>query len=540
MYRSMYWKAFKVALSEEPVVKPVGLAEALKIRVISKGPPVTYFVLKSFQEFLWKRLKSFPVFSLIGRPIEVDDIERIIGDPTGCTIVSGDYKASTDNLHPWVSEVLLEELGKVLGESDYISPDLLALAKRALTGHIFEDRDGKRSPQRMGQLMGSIISFPFLCLANAALCRMALEIAEDSTRTVSLLDLHRLSFGRLTELSLKSNQIPLLVNGDDCVLASRCSRLGEIWEAITKIAGLSSSVGKTYVVGPGSKRYFAVMNSCHYDWDGLHWVLRSYVNMGLVKGLGRTGGGETDSGRPIEQLGDAHQKLYETAPRDLWGTVNRLFFYYNTNELKKYRGSWFFPKWLGGLGLVKTGEYTNQELRQVSALKILISQGLGPELIPSTPEWDMHRVALKRQSELFPLLKAEYPYRRGSAGIERLEFDLEEQNEIFYKYCVIESLFYNDEIALFPGGKRAQLVEINKRRKKEREERKKGKRLAKKVLNTPARNLKRIIDWNTLVHQTSLQMVLEDQQGFIKPVDASEVTPQKIQTYLPILCQNLI
>nr|UQB76046.1 RNA-dependent RNA polymerase [Flumine narna-like virus 36] len=137
-WRKAYWKIFKIALTEEPLVEPVGLAEALKIRVISKGPCMTYTALKPLQVFLWKTLKDYDVFKLIGEPVSVEHIERAMGTLQFDSInefVSGDYVASTDNLHSWVSETIAREIAVVLRESGYFSPLLEELFVRALTKH---------------------------------------------------------------------------------------------------------------------------------------------------------------------------------------------------------------------------------------------------------------------------------------------------------------------------------------------------------------------------------------------------------------------
>jgi hypothetical protein len=258
-YRQWYWQNFKAAMLEQPIVKPVGLAEPLKIRVISKGPPHTYHALKPLQQFMWKVLKDLKQFELIGRPIHVQDVEAL-GIGMEDWINSGDYQSSTDNFHSWVSEVMLDEVAKVLK----LPYQLTELAKRALTRHIFEDRDGNLLEQKRGQLMGSIISFPFLCVANAAISRFSLELAERRTYTLK--------------------QCRMKINGDDSLIISKSKDFHDIWLQVSLVCGLESSVGKTYF-----NQKFCVINSCHFDRvpiDGPHpygyaplaWKQRAYVN----------------------------------------------------------------------------------------------------------------------------------------------------------------------------------------------------------------------------------------------------------------------
>lgn len=145
--------------------------------MISKGPPVLYTYLKPFQKFMHGHMRKQKVFRLIGTPVTEKIINEVFHSSAhneDMQILNGDYKASTDNLRGWVSETLADELCKVLKENGSFEIDQTLLV-RSLTGHIFQMKDGSKKPQTDGQLMGSISSFPFLCLANAALCRLALE-----------------------------------------------------------------------------------------------------------------------------------------------------------------------------------------------------------------------------------------------------------------------------------------------------------------------------------------------------------------------------
>jgi len=284
----------------------VGLAEALKIRVISKGPPLLYTVLKPLQKFMWETLKENKVFELIGKPVSESTMEELFGttlDPSKI-IISGDYKSSTDNLRRWVSECIARAIANRLRENKYFSPTLEELLIRSLTGHIFVDENGIKMPQQEGQLMGSVTSFPILCIANAAMCRWAIEQSDGARYRVTDRP-STISRGRLC---------PLRVNGDDCVFWGDKARVINIWEQITAFGGLETSVGKTYY---SSK--FAVINSVLYDYiPGTipvidptckylftyqlgRWRERRYVNLGLVFGMKRSEGKENKSNNVVKQ-----------------------------------------------------------------------------------------------------------------------------------------------------------------------------------------------------------------------------------------------
>jgi len=163
-YTDLYWKTFDEAILEEPLVEPVGLAEALKIRVISKGPPKTYFVLKPLQQKLWKVLKNHRCFELVGKPVT----SEIIFDALGIVkdreqVVSGDYQSSTDAMYSWCSEVAADELRDIWqNDGDSFFPDsLYQLLLKSLTGHIFLYKDIKRA-QKNGTINGfrNLLCFP--------------------------------------------------------------------------------------------------------------------------------------------------------------------------------------------------------------------------------------------------------------------------------------------------------------------------------------------------------------------------------------------
>lgn len=347
-WRCLFTRIYEKAKTEVPLVKPVGLAEALKVRVISKGPPLLYTAMKPFQKFLWKCLKTEDVFELIGKPVNEDIINKVMGIVTDDEIiVNGDYKASTDNLHSWVSEAIAEELILVLNENSINQPEALYLDDqfkdmliRSLTGHIFEMRDGSLKKQTEGQLMGSITSFPFLCIANAAFCRWALELANNKIYRVTN-----------RPLDHKTILCPLRVNGDDCTMKGCRKTLKDLWLKITAFGGLSSSQGKTLFSLP--HKPICVINSQTYDYDNGTWIQRKLVNSGLLLGKVRSviKGSET-KGKAYSELGTIHRELKKNSPPEIWKEVSSRFIKYNKDTLSQCPNiPWEAPEYLGGPGL---------------------------------------------------------------------------------------------------------------------------------------------------------------------------------------------
>jgi hypothetical protein len=437
MWEEKYWKIWNLAKEEKPFVEAVGLPEPLKVRVISKGPPLLYTVLKPIQKWLWSTLKKHPVFELIGRYVLEDDINRTLsGLRESDEVVSGDYVASTNRLHGWVSETISDRIMLRLGENlpkkdleklpDNYMSDLKRLMKVALTKHIFVV-DDKEIPQTEGQLMGSIVSFPILCIANAALCRMALEGASLSGRS-------RPITYRVTRNG-RGRPAPLLVNGDDCLLYGPKQILRECWESICGFAGLESSIGKTYFSSS-----FCTINSTIFKNNGGVWTEAKYINLGLMKGYKRMGVGTKKGFNPqvgIHQLGVICRELKRTCPVRLWPIVKRRFLYYNMIELSRYPDlPWFVPEWLGGIGL-PYDHHEEVHYRDQCAATGIKYQMNDPKWCPVLPKdmpmWNMHQLVMdslpSKKTCLFKKVCME-------EGLE----DLEDHWSQFYKLATVNLL----------------------------------------------------------------------------------------------------
>ncbi len=452
-WREFYDELWFKALGEEPRTKCIGLPEPLKVRVITAGPPLIYSALKPIQKWMWKTIKEIDVFSLVGTPISKEFIERKIGKLGAQNVfVSGDYKASTDNLHSWVSECLCRELIILLKEnSPDVSEDYLCqledLMLKALTGHIIEDPTSSSNSksykaQKEGQLMGSIISFPFLCLANAALCRFALEVSEGKTYKIidSHLDGHE--------------SIPLGINGDDCVFQGHKDRIFDLWQRITNFAGLTSSVGKTFV-----STEFLTMNSVQFKYiptsfEG--WEARSgldtwsfeeqkYCNMALVYGQEKSGIREKNACT----LGSLHRELKKTCPPELFNKASVLFIDNHRRELNQTDVPWYIPEWLGGRGLEPhyRGDKYQKCSKRDRLLSTKIRQYIGDGDIKLTPckaseaqKWQMHQLVKKDNAE-FQWLDNNYWEFVEREGTRRT---LEDEASKFYKSCIIDLLFTKD------------------------------------------------------------------------------------------------
>jgi len=399
-----YIRLLRKAQQEPNVATPLGLAEALKVRVITKGPPLRMTVMKPLQRFLWRVLKSHRVFQLIGRPLD----ERVLLDSLGGKLLngerwlSGDYSAATDGIESWASEVCANEIADCLN----LSVVERQIFVEALTRHELE-HNGVRRQQQRGQLMGSVVSFPILCIINAAVCRLAMEIAENR------------------RLPIRSRSCRLLVNGDDCLFPIT-SRGLTIWKQIASFVGLEPSIGKFYF-----SDQFANINSTNYSFDPLHprmeswemldrpadygptrsdpvrpdtlfvirenpFALVQYVNLGLINGMKRSGRtvGVADVFSDYGNLGSRHRDLYRLTPEPLWSAVDRKFHQKHRQLLQSLAPMpWYLPEWIGGVGLVGTPSVEDCEIANCWILDWhRLPESQLPQRPPTNMSWKVRRV----------------------------------------------------------------------------------------------------------------------------------------------------
>lgn len=397
-FRILMERILERAVEEKKIVQLVGLAEALKVRVISKGPVCTYTALKPLQKWLWSKLfrHRSGVFRLIGEEISGEYLSRQLGElRDGESNLSGDYSDATNQIDPRLSEAVVDTINAMCVKVKQVK----ALFRASLTGHLIEDPDhpGRLCEQTHGQLMGSITSFPILCIVNAAICRRTRELQQPPAK--------------MRPLDLKHSHIA--INGDDCVFRATVEGRA-CWEALAATSGMKPSVGKYYF-----SRKFLNMNSAQFEVvepfcrrkqihagrpvvEFLRWVPR--INLGLLSGLGRSTSGKVEKVR-LANWGtmnsvskNAHTLVTECAPED----AERVFKAYLNSNWDLLTGTslpWFLPEHLGGLGLPMVGEYrpTDLDLHLASAVR---AHGSLPALRPEGLSWKVWEYAMKRARDV--------------------------------------------------------------------------------------------------------------------------------------------
>lgn len=239
--------------------------------------------------------------------------------------VSGDYTSATDNLTIEVADLILSKMMTFLGTPDYIRK----FARRSLRCDI-EDSEGVVIPQARGQLMGSLLSFPLLCLQNYLAFRYYVphdRVDDDHVR----------------------------INGDDIVFkAERC--VVDKWMDGVAALGLELSSGKTFVDGS-----FFALNSTYFwaDKRGVRQLPVCRLGTLMRCSLADLGRSLNDFTRPFpigsELLKDG---------LGLRGRALRTFFRFHKGLVKTYRGSWVREKPYG-----LEAKILSDELRRLGLLE---------------------------------------------------------------------------------------------------------------------------------------------------------------------------
>lgn len=328
------------AIGQPLPATPVPIVEPLKVRMITKGPAIPYYLCRKLQTEMWSTLRKRPYSELCGRPV----YER--GDPSGSLgflgplipgnfWVSGDYESATDLLHRDLSVAALLEWGACAGWD----PALIDLGCRALVSHSLDYGKLGIFDQQNGQLMGSPVSFPVLCIVNLALTRYALELRRGER--IKLID------------------SGILVNGDD-VLFQTDEEGYRIWKSVTASGGLRFSLGKNYV-----SRTWCMINSTLFlysevpDYFGClvpQFYPVPWLNLGLLRGMQKGVGNITtcvDRYSFINSLGSRARDLCSNWPWERHSDLVSAFIRHHSPLLALVQDgiSWFLPRTLGGVGL---------------------------------------------------------------------------------------------------------------------------------------------------------------------------------------------
>jgi hypothetical protein len=340
----------------------IAICEPLKVRTITKSCGAAQWFVKPFQKRLKSLLDRFDCFRLTTRPLCVTDLVTLDlrahelfpkSQPEELWWLSGDYKEATDRLNVHLSDDLIEMSLDCLRVWDpWMRRGCRAvLLEQELVYPIIKGRDKiPNLVQSSGQLMGSNLSFPILCLANVAVFWTALNEY-----------LTEISQPLITNLQ----DLPVLINGDD-VLFKGPLRLMQIWEQKILAAGFVKSVGKNYW-----HPYVLTVNSTTFRQRPERFTTHlnmgdpsgptaessylpefdrvKYLNVGLLIGQGKLGPSDKESA-----IWDVHNKLVAESPDP--AQASRHFIHYHLDLVKSLTMdgllNLFLSRPLGGLGFV--------------------------------------------------------------------------------------------------------------------------------------------------------------------------------------------
>jgi hypothetical protein len=379
--------------------------EPLKVRVISKGNAAPYYLAKLFQKKLHGIMREYPFFRLIGRklcPTDLLDLKKhsVLGGAGPLGWASIDFAAATDNLSASLSKEIMDVLTE--GFPKWWK-DLLM---QCLAPHFCEypKVDGvELDPiqQENGQLMGSIVSFLVLCLANAGVTLAA--TAEEDPRDW---------YSRLQGV---------LINGDDNGFACRRS-VYDTFAWYAGACGLEMSVGKAY----WHPTIFNINSTCfHYNLVDPTATPKCvpYLNTGLFFGKGKVMG-KTDETTDPRMMTAVINEVVGGARAGRQSDLLKQYLALHRDQIAdECRGrNLFIPIELGGMGIdMPPGWKTEVTIaQQTLAGKIMAANpnmwqtGLGPA--PSGP------VDERPPPEEAPWLaptQEKIPYRGVGAGIRR-------------------------------------------------------------------------------------------------------------------------
>jgi hypothetical protein len=223
-------------------------------------------------------------------------------------------------------------------------------------GPLFEKRFGSRTfRQSNGQLMGSLLSFPVLCVINFAIWRHVKELNSGVT---------------CNGLGLGGSSDFCLVNGDDILFAETAEGYSRWCEMVRKV-GLIPSAGKNYF-----SNHFATMNSVplSYDEDVRGLVPIPWVNQGLLKPPTVDRQMDSGEGTPWSSLGKMHDDFVQGAFHK--DRASNCFIHHHRDLLSCTFRNLFGPSHLGGLGATPVNSnhatvigYTKRQLIVATLLK---------------------------------------------------------------------------------------------------------------------------------------------------------------------------
>jgi len=304
------------------------ICEPLKVRNITKSNAYQYAIAKGLQLDIHSQMKQFFQFRLIGEPLHVSHIERLVARSPSGVFASGDFSAATDNVKIQLTKLFFERIINRLLHFCVIEPKHVKVLRDVLYEHEVHYPTGYGEDldpvlQKNGQLMGSVLSFPFLCFINLVCYWEAVEPEVEDFRKLNV-----------------------MVNGDDILFRTTPEKYGE-WLKLLPETGLTPSPGKNFL----HERYCTV-NSELFSVTGKTVKQIPFFNVGMLLGQSKVCRSEIKQ-KPIHCL---HNEVVTGALNPVRAHLR--FIFYNNDRLRKssqsadgHQLNYCIPRELGGLGM---------------------------------------------------------------------------------------------------------------------------------------------------------------------------------------------
>nr|UJQ91977.1 MAG: putative RNA-dependent RNA polymerase [Botourmiaviridae sp.] len=207
----------------------------------------------------------------------------------GGVLVSGDYRSATDNLP---IEVMEEALKVMLRNAVHVPGNVAELALRACRPILFSEKESLEVT--VGQMMGSYLSFPFLCLQNYLAFRWAVSSSGQRGR------------------------VPVLINGDDILFQTSEASFPEHWFKVVSEVGLEVEETKTSV-----EQSWGTLNSTLLRWEGSSLCPVWSPRFGMLRPADHPG-----------NLGSSFLSFLNGAPSEYRFRSGRVWFEWHCGELR--------------------------------------------------------------------------------------------------------------------------------------------------------------------------------------------------------------
>lgn len=234
-------------------------AKLLVVQSAGKPRPLTKFssetlLLKPLHKALYDQVSSQP-WCLRGTPTA--STLRKAGFRRGKgVLVSGDYSSATDNLPLSVASACLD----VSTTRASRIPEGIARAAKSILRPVMCLGNNLFMPER-GQMMGSLTSFPLLCLQNYIAFRWALE-----------------TFRPDGYVRFLPGDVPVLINGDDILFQVDDPRFYDHWVRVVGEVGLTVERTKTSISGE-----FGSLNSTLFRWQDRYLRVVPTLRFGMLR-----------------------------------------------------------------------------------------------------------------------------------------------------------------------------------------------------------------------------------------------------------------